>query len=221
MSQASTFLGKIGGMFRRHREPVMRQLPARTSDESQRTERPAAPSAAAVAELMRSIKDGLDSSAQRQAEMIALLRQLPDTLRQIPETARLQSQAIERLGEQIRQQQETQARIVEALENLGQTSERSQTAMTLVGERLDAMRETDGQMVATLQQVGTTLSDINSVGTKNLQSSEAIREAILRREEQLDRIIKNRQSWIAALVIVALLMSGLAFAGLIVMAVTR
>jgi chromosome segregation ATPase len=171
-----------------------------------------------LTDLMGSIKDGLEASAQRQDQLLDALKHLPTTLDQIPESNRKHGETLNAIARQIEGQQEQQKNLALILNKFQENDAVQREAIDNMGERLDSMRATDQVISENLSSVGKAMSAINENSVASTRVLDQMRQTITDREAAREKEQKIHSSRTGALMAIAVVMSMIAVAAVVLLA---
>lgn len=130
-----------------------------------------------VVETMKSVRTHLDQQADRNEQMLELMKGIPEVLKTIPESARNQERMLGAIQTSLDQQNETAGHLTKAIVSLAAASEQQGATLQGINERIEA----EG---ATREALNTGVSNLNQTLGGVQESSNATRESMHAMSEQ-------------------------------------
>ncbi len=159
--------------------------------------------------LMSSVRNHLETQAQRSERLLRVLDGLPEALKSLPEATRNQTRTLEAIQTNLNQQVQHNTKLAEALNGLSQSTKHHEHAMSAIGQQLDAGHQRSEQILGSFNSLTGTLdrmADANEAGTillrrmaeQESQAAEQVRQLFIRNQKQMTTM--SIVSWSLALV---------------------
>jgi archaellum component FlaC len=240
MSETDTFLNRIGRIFKRPTAPNGgngdtgngdgQHAPGAIVETNPITLRPWRKNTAAITQLQsgfHSLTDLMDeirlnmvAQGRRQDELIGYLSALPKLMETIPENNRRQGETLKAIHEQLQRHADQEETLGEILEKLSESGGEQKDLLEGLRERVETLNHQDKAMADSLNSVSVTLEQASRHSAVGTQVLENLRENLKSRDGDLQRVIHRQNIRFTALLIVAILVSASAVAGVLVMAYT-
>ena len=161
----------------------------------------------AMADLLTSIRENMDRQSGRQEELLKQLAGLPEALRSIPETGRMQGEALQAISQQLQRQGDQQNKLGDVLERISQADLRQGNAMEALHQTVAALGEHDEAISGNLTSLGIALESITTNSQSSAHVLERMRDSAVRRDGELERILKKQNTRFTTMLSVAIVLS--------------
>ena len=159
--------------------------------------------------LMTSVRNHLETQAERSERLLRVLDGLPEALKSLPEATRNQTRTLEAIQTNLSQQVQHNTKLAEALNGLSQSTKHHEHAMSAIGQQLDAGHQRSEQILGSFNCLTSTLdrmTDANEASTillrrmaeQESQAAEQVRQLFVRNQKQMTTM--SIVSWSLALV---------------------
>ena len=159
--------------------------------------------------LMSSVRNHLETQAERSERLLRVLDGLPEALKSLPEATRNQTRTLEAIQTNLNQQVQHNTKLAEALNGLSQSTKHHEHAMSAIGQQLDAGHQRSEQILGSFNSLTGTLdrmTDANEASTillrrmaeQESQAAEQVRQLFVRNQKQMTTM--SVVSWSLALV---------------------
>src|SRR5436190_1855943 len=118
-------------------------------------------------DLMTSVKENLDRQGQRQDDLLRLLHNLPEALRAIPENARMQSETLKVVGEQLQRHNVHYHRLADVLEKVSDSASDQKKVLDALHDRVATISQHDQSMADNMRSVSSAMQGVS----QNTQTS--------------------------------------------------
>lgn len=166
-----------------------------------------------LSDLMGDIRDGLDSSVQRQGELLEQLKFLPVVAEQnakaaerseaqFKESNRLQGEAVRTIKHHVTAQREQTEQLERIFGTITRESRDQKRDIEDVHGRLERMRESDQAIANGLSTVSSAIRKVSEQGVAQNELASRIQAAFDERTQQIEQTIKrqsSRQGWFMGL----------------------
>jgi len=163
-----------------------------------------------VLDLIRHMRQHMDSQSQRSERMMEILDRLPDALASLPESARNQARMIEvlqnnfeRQNNQGKQFNETMAALVASAEHQGQT-------MGAIQQQIASSNQYDEKMLASFTAMNQTLHQLDESNRSGVQTFRNITEMASKSDQRLETLMKRNTRHMTVLTITSWVLAGIA-----------
>jgi small-conductance mechanosensitive channel len=170
----------------------------------------------ALSDLMLSIRDNLEKSSNRQAELLQYLSHLPEALQQLPESSRMQSETLKAIQRRMEQQSDEQSKLAEILDRISQTDQVHGRTLDALHERVGAMNEQDGRIAENLTTVGSALQSVSRNSDATTAVLQQMRDTQTARDGQIEQLLAKQSTRFTTLLVIAIVMSVAAIASVAV-----
>ncbi len=159
--------------------------------------------------LMSSVRNHLETQAERSERLLRVLDGLPEALKSLPEATRNQTRTLEAIQTNLNQQGQHNTRLADALNGLAKSTQHHEHAMSAIGQQLDAGHKRSEQILTSFHTLTGTLdrmTDNNEASTillrrmaeQESQAAEQVRQLFVRNQKQMTTM--SVVSWSLALV---------------------
>ncbi|MGD1277336.1 MAG: hypothetical protein ABR964_08945 [Tepidisphaeraceae bacterium] len=236
MSQAPSFLHRLGRLFRRSSSSEANATTATaTADEGRslvvqtRTSRlrPWGRNSAAIAqlqdgfqlltELMSTIRQNLESQGRRQDELIMHISALPKVLETIPESTRMQGETLKAIHQQLVSQSEQQQILGEILDKLAESGGDQKDLLEGVRERMETLQHQDQAMADSLNTVSSALESTSRNSAASADVLRTMRDNLASHDNELESLLQRQASRFTTMLATAILLSVMAVMAVVVL----
>lgn len=159
--------------------------------------------------LMTSVRNHLETQAERSERLLRVLDGLPEALKSLPEATRNQTRTLEAIQTNLSQQVQHNTKLAEALNGLSQSTKHHEHAMSAISQQLDAGHQRSEHILGSFNCLSGTLdrmTDANESSTillrrmaeQESQAAEQVRQLFIRNQKQMTTM--SIVSWSLALV---------------------
>ena len=160
-----------------------------------------------LTDLMAGIRENMERQGARQDQLIEQLAKLPGLLEQLPESARLQSETLKALHQEVALQHANQQRLTDILDQVSKSSASQHEMLDGLSERMDRARATDEQIASNLNSVGTTMSELGRSSTAGANLMENLRDNMSSRDQDLQQVLLRQGNRFTVMLSVAIFLS--------------
>ena len=159
--------------------------------------------------LMTSVRNHLETQAERSERLLRVLDGLPEALKSLPEATRNQTRTLEAIQTNLGQQVQHNTKLAEALNGLSQSTKHHEHAMSAISQQLDAGHQRSEHILGSFNCLTSTLdrmTDASEASTillrrmaeQESQAAEQVRQLFIRNQKQMTTM--SIVSWSLALV---------------------
>jgi len=166
----------------------------------------------ALADLMSTIRDNLESQGRRQQELLGYLSHLPQALEALPEAGRIQGETLKAIHQQLAAQNGQQNKLGEILERIVQADGERRKAVDGLRDSVESLREQDSAISDNLGNVGLAMQHVSRASEASTKVLEQMRENLTSRETELQAMLSKQSSRMTIMLAIAIGLSVLALA---------
>ena len=165
-----------------------------------------------VTQLMVTIRDHLESQNRRQDELIGHMSHLPQVLGEIPSNAKMHSDALRAIEEQLKYQNGQQDRLAEILDKISESGVDQREILDALRSRVDQVGEHHQSISDNLSNFGSAMQSVSRNTESTAQVLQQLRDSLAERDRQIEAMIRKHQSRFAVLLGIAIFSSTVAVA---------
>jgi chromosome segregation ATPase len=169
--------------------------------------------------VMSSIRQSMADQGRRQDEIASHLSALPRILEMIPENNRLQGETLKAIHDQLVHQAEQQETLNEILEKLSDSGGEQNDLLDGLRERMENLNQQDKAMADSLFAVKSAMESVGRSSTASAHVLEQLRDNLNARDGDLERTLHTHGVRFTVMSAVAVCLSALALAAVIVIGV--
>lgn len=163
-----------------------------------------------VTQLMVTIRDHLDNQNRRQDELIGHMSHLPEVLSEIPNNARMHSDALRAIEEQLKYQNGQQDRLAEILEKINESGVDQREVLDALRSRVEQVGEHHQSISDNLSNFGSAMQSVSRNTESTAQVLQQLRDSLADRDRQIEQMIRKHQKRFATLLGIAIFSSTVA-----------
>lgn len=156
-----------------------------------------------VTQLMVTIRDHLENQNSRQDELLSHMSHLPQALDSIPETARMHTEALRAIQEQLKYQNGQQDRLAEILDKISESGVDQREILSALRSRVEQVGEHHQSISDNLSSFGSAMQSVSRNTDSTTQVLQQLRDSLAERDRQIEMILKKHQSRFLVLLIIA------------------
>lgn len=227
MSDQPTILSRISSLFRRNGDDHNLIDPGTAMETRSTFMRPWTGQRAGIqrlqesvdtfTDLMGSIRENIEQSSKRQAELLSHLSQLPETLRLHTENSRVHGETLRAIHQQLEGQSVQQEKLGDILEKLSTGDGEQREAIGELRDHMESIRQTDAAISQNLNSFGDALESVSQNSTTGAQVLEQMRDRIDSRDGQLERLLNKQSTRFTTMLAIAIFLSTAAVVAVCVM----
>jgi DNA repair exonuclease SbcCD ATPase subunit len=163
-------------------------------------------------ELMTAVKENLDRQAQRQNELLQLLQNLPEALKAIPENARVQSETLKVVGEQLQRHNVHYHRLADVLEKVSDSAADHKNALDALHDRVETISQHDQSLVESMRSVSSAMTGVSQNTQTSAQVLDQLKNNAAARDYDLQWLLHRQGVRFTAMLSIAIFISVAALA---------
>lgn len=172
----------------------------------------------AVTALMVALRSAIDQQSQRHDELLTYLSQLSHALQAIPDTARVQSETLRVLHQQIAYQNAQHKQLSEVLRKLGDSDGEQHTIIEGLRERVEILYATDQSIRETIGGMDTAVRQVSLNSNTSTLVLERLRDNLVNHETDLDKSLRRQNRHVLIALVICIVLSIIAIVTVIVVA---
>ena len=172
----------------------------------------------AVTALMVALRSAIDQQSQRHDELLTYLSQLSHALQAIPDTARVQSETLRVLHQQIAYQNAQHRQLSEVLRKLGDSDGEQHTIIEGLRERVELLYATDQSIRETIGGMDTAVRQVSLNSNTSTLVLERLRDNLVNHETDLDKSLRRQNRHVLIALVICIVMSIIAIVTVIIVA---
>ncbi len=172
----------------------------------------------AVTSLMVALRSAIDQQSQRHDELLTYLSQLSHALQAIPDTARVQSETLRVLHQQIAYQNAQHKQLSEVLRKLGDSDGEQHTIIEGLRERVEILYATDQSIRETIGGMDTAVRQVSLNSNTSTLVLERLRDNLVNHETDLDKSLRRQNRHVLIALVICMVLSIIAIVTVIVVA---
>ena len=172
----------------------------------------------AVTALMVALRSAIDQQSQRHDELLTYLSQVSHALQTIPDTARVQSETLRVLHQQIAYQNAQHKQLSEVLRKLGDSDGEQHTIIEGLRERVEILYTTDQSIRETIGGMDTTVRQVSLNSNTSTLVLERLRDNLVNHETDLDKSLRRQNRRVLVALVICMVLSIVAIVTVVVVA---
>ena len=172
----------------------------------------------AVTTLTVALRSAIDQQSQRHDELLTYLSQLSHALQAIPDTARVQSETLRVLHQQIAYQNAQHKHLSEVLRKLGDSDGEQHTIIEGLRERVETLYSTDQSIRETIGGMDTTVRQVSLNSNTSTLVLERLRDNLVNHETDLDKSLRRQNRRVLVALVICMVLSVVAIVTVVVVA---
>ncbi len=160
-----------------------------------------------LTDLMAGIKENLESSAERQNQILEYLAHFPKAVNASSESQKVHGETLKAIHMQLASSNIQQEKLSEILDRLSETSAESRHTVDELRDRMEHMRATDAVIAENLNSVGSAMQAVSQHSSTSTQVLTQLRDQLDSRDGQLEQALYRQGTRFTALLSVAIFIS--------------
>ena len=197
---------KLGGLLARMRGQDVTGLQLSRKDREQQLAQISS-GFTEVSDTMRSVRTHLTEQSDRSAEMMDMMKGLPEVLRTIPEATRVQTQLIKTLSAQLESSNTNSAHLTEALQGLNRTADKQEETLGSIAKHLSEESMTKRELNTGIVAMTSTLESVEASNLAARQVMTDAQEQQRRSEERMMQLYRRSQFTTGLMLLISALLA--------------